>query len=89
MIARFTEPATYYLVYGNSKANKPNYDIAKFPENIPTNTSPVKLSEEKIIDKTEVSKQSPLFENKLWLWLIMAVIIVLLGWFTIKMINKK
>ena len=89
LIARFTEPAKYYLVYGNSKANKPNYDISKFTENIPTNISPLKLSEEKVIDKNEASKSSPLFENKLWLWAIMTVIIVLLGWFTIKMISKK
>ncbi len=89
LIARFTELATYYLVYGNSKANKPNYDISKFTENIPTNISSVNLSEEKIIDKKEVSKSSPLFENKLWLWIIMGLIMCLLGWFTIKMIIKK
>ncbi|SRX75165.1 DUF3999 family protein [Aequorivita antarctica] len=89
LVARFAEPATYYLVYGNPKANKPNYDITKFTENIPTNIAAVKLSEEKTIHKKEVSKRSPLFENKLWLWFIMAVIIILLGWFTIKMIRKK
>lgn len=89
LVARFGEPANYYLVYGNPKANKPNYDISKFTENIPTNIAAVKLSEEKAIDKKEVSKRSPLFENKLWLWLIMAVIIGLLGWFTIKMMKKS
>ncbi|AFL79841.1 F5/8 type C domain-containing protein [Aequorivita sublithincola DSM 14238] len=89
LIARFTEPAIYYLVYGNPRANKPNYDISKFTENIPPNISAVNLSEEKIIDKNELPKRSPLFENKLWLWLIMGVIIALLGWFTIKMMKKS
>lgn len=89
LVARFTEPATYFLVYGNPKANKPNYDISKFTENIPTNIAAVTLSEEKAVDKKEVSKRSPLFENKLWLWIIMGVIIALLGWFTIKMMKKN
>ncbi|MCG2419404.1 DUF3999 family protein [Aequorivita sp. F47161] len=89
LVARFAEPASYYLVYGKPKAKKPNYDISKFSENIPINMAAVKLSEEIKIAKKEVSKRSPLFENKLWLWIIMAVIICLLGWFTIKMIQKK
>ena len=89
LIARFTEPAKYYLVYGNPKANKPNYDISNFTENIPNTISALNLSKEKTIDKKEVSKRSPLFENKLWLWGIMGLIICLLGWFTIKMISKK
>ncbi len=89
LVARFTEPATYYLVYGNPKANKPNYDISNFTDNIPTNILELKLSEEQAISKKKVSKRSPLFENKLWLWLIMGVIIFLLGWFTIKMMKKS
>lgn len=89
LIARFSEPAKYYLVYGNSKTNKPNYDISKFIENIPSNISSVELSDEKSIDKKETSKRVPLFENKFWLWLIMGLIIGVLGWFTIKMISKK
>lgn len=89
LVARFAEPAKYYLVYGNPNANEPNYDISKFSENIPLNISAVRLSEEKPIDKKIDSKRSPLFENKLWLWIIMGLIICLLGWFTIKMILKK
>jgi hypothetical protein len=89
LLARFAEPATYYLVYGNPKATNPNYDISKFTESIPSNSTSVKLSEEREIIKEEVSKRAPLFENKLWLWVIMAAIIGLLGWFTINMIRKK
>lgn len=89
IVARFAETADYYLVYGNEKANKPNYDISKFTTNIPENISEVNLSEEKTIDKKEDSKTSPLFENKLWLWIIMGIIICILGWFTLKMIQKK
>ncbi len=89
LIARFTETADYFMVYGNENANTPNYDISKFTAKIPTTISDAALSEEKAIDKKMVQKTSPLFENKLWLWLIMALIILLLGWFTIKMIKQK
>lgn len=89
LIARFTEEAKYYLVYGNANANSPNYDISKFTDNIPTTISEVKLSAETKIDKKEAAKKSPLFENKAWLWAIMGLIIVLLGWFTLKMMKKK
>ena len=38
LTTRFTEPATYFLVYGKTNYKAPNYDIAKttisFPENI-------------------------------------------------------
>lgn len=89
LVARFGENANYYLVYGKKTANKANYDISKFTANIPGNISEVKLSDEKVIDKKEESKTSPLFENKLWLWIVMGLIICTLGWFTIKMMQKK
>lgn len=89
LVARFEEPAKYFLVYGNPKAQRPNYDITNFSEKIPKDLSPLSLSEEKKIDKREVSKRSPIFENKLWLWIIMGIIIIVLGYFTIKMMGKK
>ena len=50
-----------------------------------------KSVKDETIDKTlmtkEVKKVSPIFENKLWLWAVMGVIILLLGWFTFKMIR--
>ncbi|HEY4788453.1 MAG TPA: DUF3999 family protein, partial [Bacteroidales bacterium] len=43
LIARFTQPAVYYLAYGNSKADHPNYDIAQFTEKIPVTLASLEL----------------------------------------------
>jgi len=87
--ARFTEPATYYLTYGNSKANPPDYDINRFTDNIPKELTILELGSEKTIPKTATETTEPLFKNKAWLWGIMIVIIGLLGWFSLRMIQDK
>ncbi len=86
---RFTKPASYFLVYGNSKAGKPHYDIDHFTNKIPSIISTLELGEELVIHKTELSKKDPLFKNQIWLWAIMVLIILILGWFSFKMISKS
>ena len=88
LISRFTEPATYYLTYGNSDAKKPNYDINRFSDKIPKKLTTLKLGVEQIIKKNNIASTEPLFKNKIWLWTIMVTIILLLGGFTLKMIKK-
>jgi len=89
LTARFTEPATYYLTYGNPKARKPQYDISRFKDKIPESISELELGAIRKIDKKETPKASPLFENKLWLWAVMLLIIIVLGGFSIQMMRKK
>lgn len=89
LVARFTDPASYFLVYGNNTVGKPQYDIARFVGKVPETLTALKLDKEQIIDKDEPKKTDPLFKSKTWLWAIMALIILLLGWFSLKMIQKK
>jgi hypothetical protein len=89
LVARFTDHATYFLTYGNKKAAQANYDIERFTENIPETMTALDLGDELTIEKEEVQVTAPLFKNKIWLWTIMTVIILLLGWFSLKMIRKK
>ena len=89
LTARFTDPAEYYLFYGNKKASKPDYDIARFVENIPGDISTLSTGKEEVIKKEDSKKTSSLFENKNWMWLIMGIIIITLGWFSISMMKKK
>ncbi|NEW79559.1 MAG: DUF3999 family protein [Gelidibacter sp.] len=88
LLIRFTEPATYFLTYGNKKTTKPNYDVERFVSKVPNTLSVLTLGNEQKIDKKDPTK-SPLFKNKIWLWLLMGIIILVLGWFSIKMMNKK
>lgn len=76
----------YYLYYGNQNSFAPSYDAYYF-NNVEKNN--VSLSEEIAIPKKEEIVQKPLFENKLWLWGIMILIIGILGYFSLKMISKK
>lgn len=88
LVARFTTPASYFLSYGNENANAPRYDIASFTNKIPTQLIALSFGDEMIIEKDD-SRTSPLFENKLWMWVLMILIIVVMGWFTFKMLGKK
>ncbi len=89
LVGRFTEKGPYYLVYGNKKASIPNYDIVRNLAKIPENPSKLILGEEEEIFKKQGETIAPLFENKIWLWLVMITIILVLGIFTYKMMSKK
>ncbi len=88
LIARFDQPATYFLFYGQPKAVKANYDISRFTEKIPTNLLPLELGEEQL-NIAAPSGSGALFENKVWLWLLMTLIIITLGWFSFSMMREK
>lgn len=90
LVARFTSLAKYWMFYGNRFAPKPNYDILEFHERIPENIAELKLGDEQqILKDSEVGRKVPLFQHKAWLWAIMAVIILVLGWFSVKMIRLR
>ncbi len=88
LYTRFAHEANYFLVYGNELAVKPGYDIGYFTEKIPEYMTVLTLGEEQEIGQTEESGIKPLFESKSWLWAVMVVIILLLGWFSLKMMRK-
>lgn len=89
LVTRFTEPATYFLTYGNENVGNPHYDIDRFTDKIPETLLALELGEELTIEKVGASSASPLFKNKIWLWIVMTIMISLLGWFSIRMIRKK
>lgn len=88
LITRFVLPAKYYLVYGNGKAGFPNYDISYYADKIPTNLKRLALGEIKEIEQSKVEKTAPLFENINWLFVMLSIIILGLGWFSIKMLRN-
>lgn len=88
LLVRFSKPAKYFLCYGNKHIRKPNYDITRFTENVPKSITTLALGDEKILRKKEAPKTEPLFANEKWLWAVMALIILILGGFTLKMIKK-
>ncbi|WP_027137308.1 DUF3999 family protein [Gaetbulibacter saemankumensis] len=89
LVARFNGAASYYLVYGNLEALSPDYDIKNFRSKIPKELNLIDTGEEEIIIKNDIQKNTGLFKNKIWLWVIMVVIMVLLAWFSLKMLKTK
>ncbi len=88
LVVRFTKPATYYWVYGNSQAYVPNYDITRFEENIPEKNQILQVGNEQHIEQIKEKETDPLFKNDLWLWAIMILVIFILGWFSFKMLKN-
>ena len=88
LIARFTEKGNYSLFYGNKKAEKPQYDIENFEENIPKNPSVITVSKEERNPEFKTETKSALFENKIWLWVLMGIIIVALAFYSLKMLRE-
>ncbi len=88
LIARFTEPASYYLAYGNERASAPIYDIVNFRNKIPDTPAAISIGEEMEQKQLVQEKSTPLFENSWWLWAVMIGLILLLGIFSINMIRK-
>ncbi len=88
LLVRFDKNPPYSLQYGYHKLNYPKYDLVSFKKNIPKNPSKVTL--EKAIYKkiTDENKSTPLFTNTLWLYLLMGLIILVLGGFTMSMIKN-
>jgi hypothetical protein len=89
LLVRFTEPATYFLTYGNKAAASPNYDIDRFTDKVPMTLTTLNLGNELTIGKKQVQVSGPLFKNKVWLWIIIGLTIFVLGWFTMKMMKKE
>ena len=87
MIARFDEPATYYLFYGSENSKKPSYDLQYFKSKTPEEIPSLSLGAEEKIEQKKSTPKEPFIKNKLWLWLVMIIIIAILGWFTFKMIK--
>ena len=89
LITRFTEAGSYFMVYGNDRASRPQYDIDHFTSNIPDSLTLLTLGNEENMTQTKSSSTDVPFMNKGWLWAIIAVIIVVLGGFTLKMLQNK
>ncbi|MDH7444361.1 hypothetical protein [Aquimarina sp. 2201CG14-23] len=89
LITRFTKPATYYLTYGNNKAHQPSYDLQYVSERVPKELKILQVGIEEPIQQKEVEATESLLKNKIWLWAVMLIVILLLGGFTFSMMKKK
>jgi hypothetical protein len=88
LVVRMVKPANYFLFYNHPVAQRPIYDLLSFKDKIPHEMANLSLGPEEASDKAIDKAVKPLFENKIWLWTIMLIIILILGGFTYKMLKK-
>lgn len=89
LVARFEKDTRYFLTYGDSELTKPDYDIERFKDNVPKNISNLTLGPIREVVTTIAGPTEPLFSKIAWLWAIMTVIMLVIGWYTVKMIRKQ
>ncbi len=91
LIARFPPMniASLALVYGSTSANAPQYDLEAFADRIPKSCSELKLGDERDRSSEAKTESGPLFQNPLWLWIVMAGIIALVGYSTLRMLSRN
>jgi hypothetical protein len=89
LVSELTPADDYAVFYGHSLLQRPSYDLMHFQEKVPDSLALLHLESEVVIDQEQVEEKKPLFENPLWLWSIIGVMIVTLGFFTLRMIKNK
>lgn len=91
LVARFTDPADYFLVYGGSELKVANYDIDYFTDKIPDTLSLVTAGEEVFMGDNSADDKAdePMMTSRWWLWGLMIIVILVLGWFTLKMMRAE
>ena len=88
LLARFIGSGDYYLSYGDKSLHKPKYDINYFKDSIPDSVSSISVDEDReVISKEAETKPLGFLDNSLLLWLVLGSGILLLGWFSFKMMK--
>lgn len=90
IIAQLEENFKYYFVYGENDLNNiPTYDLEYLKERIPNHLNKLTLGSEIKNPNNTAQKKYPTTIHKIWLWIIMAVIIIILLYFSIKMLQNE
>lgn len=79
----------YYLVYGKQHAAAANYDLIHFKDKIPENPVEIGTGAEELINKSIAVAPSPLISDKRWLWLALTGLILLIAYFSWKMLRNS
>lgn len=90
LTARLPASDNLYLAYGRDAAPAPVYDLVHFRDKIPSNLNIVNTGTELFKGSIATPKTTePLIKNKMWLWIIMGVLILLISFFAMSMIRKE
>ncbi|MCW3104111.1 MAG: hypothetical protein JWO09_2551 [Bacteroidetes bacterium] len=90
LTAKLPAGGSLYLAYGKENAAAPVYDLVHFKDKIPAALNVVTpgKEEQKVSPMLNASAE-PLIRNKMWLWVVMGLVIVLIGYFALSMLKKE
>lgn len=84
--------SNYFLYFGNPNANNPDYDIIHFIDQIPENVHLIKLGATMLLHPAPtIEEEQPIsfLSDPTTLWTLLIIMVVVIGWFSIKMLLKK
>jgi hypothetical protein len=90
LITKLSPDFFNYLAYGKENTTAPVYDLVHFKDKIPSSLIFLSYGNEEVQNKAIIKAEGePMLKNKMWLWIIMGVIILLIGYFALNMLRKE
>ncbi len=88
LVANLPVSDNIYLAYGKENGNPPNYDLVHFKDKIPKELSNVDYGDEQV-KIISIKQPEQLIKSKIWLWVVMGVVLVIIGYFALSMLKKE
>lgn len=89
LISKLPGEGDLVLAYGKEGCPAPQYDLVHFAKNIPANLEQASLGDETVIGREAADKKDPLIEDKVWLWVAMGAILLIIIVFSLSMLRKS
>jgi hypothetical protein len=90
MVAKISAASKLELHYGNSLASTAVYDLVHFTNKIPSDLPVLQTLKEELARPQQASAEAqPLFKQKYWLWIGMGIMILVIGYFALRMIKAE
>lgn len=78
-----------YLAYGKENENAPIYDLVHFKNKIPEQLQEITCGKEETKAVASMAAAKTGLTNKNYLWIAMAAVIILIGYFALSMVRKE
>lgn len=88
LVTKLPASENLYLAYGKENEDAPNYDLIHFKDKIPNELSNVDYGSEQV-KIISINKPDQLIKSKVWLWVVMGVVLVIIGYFALSMLKKE
>lgn len=88
LTAKLKKGANLFLCYGKDADAAPVYDLVHFKDEIPQSLNMLQVGAEIAQVQASIPPANALIQNKKWLWVVMALLIALIGFFSLRMMRK-